>query len=54
MLSGETANGAFPQEAVRLMDRTCRQAEAVLDFDAAFGDLRSQVSQTTDVTWTWT
>ena len=43
MLSAETASGAFPLEAVRLMDRTCRQAEAVLDFQETFADLRSQV-----------
>ena len=30
MLSGETANGAFPKSAVEIMARTCAQAEAML------------------------
>merc|ERR1719424_2617384 len=30
MLSGETANGAFPRDAVAIMARTCQQAEANL------------------------
>jgi pyruvate kinase len=29
MLSGETANGAFPKAAVEIMARTCQQAEAM-------------------------
>ncbi|KAF0303993.1 Pyruvate kinase [Amphibalanus amphitrite] len=43
MLSAETASGAFPLETVRLMDKTCRQAEAVLDFEETLADIRSQV-----------
>jgi len=30
MLSGETANGAFPEAAVSIMRRTCEEAEQVL------------------------
>ncbi|XP_043247712.1 pyruvate kinase-like, partial [Amphibalanus amphitrite] len=43
MLSAETASGAFPLETVRLMDKTCRQAEAVLDFEETLADIHSQV-----------
>merc|ERR1719428_463490 len=31
MLSGETANGDFPEQAVRIMRRLCEEAEAVTD-----------------------
>ena len=36
MLSGETAGGKFPREAVSIMARTCLEAEAELDYGAAY------------------
>ncbi|GBG66873.1 hypothetical protein CBR_g72629 [Chara braunii] len=36
MLSGETAAGAYPEEAVKVMSRICREAEASLDYHAIF------------------
>jgi len=40
MLSGETANGAYPQEAVRTMGDTCCEAESVLDYNKVFLNIR--------------
>ena len=39
MLSAETSKGQYHQEAVRIMDRVCRQAEAALSYK----DLSEQV-----------
>merc|ERR1719498_2247517 len=36
MLSGETANGKFPEAAVATMRRICEQAESVIDYKEAF------------------
>lgn len=36
MLSGETAAGAFPVQAVQVMNKICREAEASLDHYALF------------------
>merc|ERR1719330_603296 len=36
MLSGETANGAFPAEAVAIMRNVCMKAEASLNYDSIF------------------
>jgi len=43
MLSGETAGGKFPKEAVSIMARTCVEAEEELDFDAAYGKVHAGV-----------
>jgi pyruvate kinase len=36
MLSGETANGKFPEAAVSTMRRICEQAESVIDYKSCF------------------
>jgi len=36
MLSGETANGDYPIEAVEIMGKVCRSTEAALDYSATF------------------
>merc|ERR1711920_433158 len=38
MLSGETANGKFPEAAVTCMRRICEQAEKVLDYNQLYAD----------------
>jgi pyruvate kinase len=45
MLSGETANGEYPNEAVRMMSNTCLEAESMCDFDAQYSTIRSRVLQ---------
>merc|ERR1719437_12759 len=36
MLSGETANGAFPENAVTIMRRVCEEAESGLNYGQLF------------------
>merc|ERR1719378_2045147 len=36
MLSGETANGKFPEESVAMLRHICEQAEGVLDYKALY------------------
>lgn len=36
MLSGETANGAFPSGCVKIMAQICREAELCADVEAQF------------------
>merc|ERR1712187_497679 len=40
MLSGETAAGKFPLNAVTIMRRICEEAEAVLDYSSLYLNLR--------------
>jgi len=40
MLSGETAGGKFPIQAVSIMRRICEEAEAVIDYDSLYLGLR--------------
>eukprot|EP01012_Entosiphon_sulcatum_P056607 TRINITY_DN802_c0_g1_i1.p1 TRINITY_DN802_c0_g1~~TRINITY_DN802_c0_g1_i1.p1 ORF type:complete len:556 (+),score=108.41 TRINITY_DN802_c0_g1_i1:62-1729(+) len=44
MLSGETAKGKYPQQAVRMMSVICQEAEAVIDYRHVYDQL---------VDWTW-
>lgn len=44
MLSGETANGAYPDLAVAVMSRICQEAEASLDYAAIFKEIMRSVS----------
>ena len=44
MLSGETAAGSFPVQAVQVMSKICREAEASLDYYALFKGIMKQAS----------
>jgi pyruvate kinase len=50
MLSGETAKGKWPNEAVEVMSKICREAEVAVDYDEIQGELMAQedVAQFTD------
>lgn len=41
MLSGETANGEYPQAAVKIMAETCVEAESAVDMDALYSAVRN-------------
>eukprot|EP00951_Prasinocladus_malaysianus_P049352 scaffold668774_cov61-Prasinocladus_malaysianus.AAC.1 len=45
MLSGETANGAFPANAVDTMARICRSAEIGVNYYQAFEFIRKFTSK---------
>ncbi|CEG43953.1 pyruvate kinase [Plasmopara halstedii] len=46
MLSGETANGDYPTEAVGMMARICVQAEGAIHYDNVYQSLRNAVLET--------
>ncbi|KAI8146837.1 pyruvate kinase [Fennellomyces sp. T-0311] len=52
MLSGETAKGNYPVEAVKTMHDICRLAEEVLCYPATFNELRSLTVLPTETTET--
>jgi pyruvate kinase len=43
MLSGETANGDYPTEAVKMMANVCVEAESLVDYDASYDSVRKQM-----------
>jgi pyruvate kinase len=43
MLSGETANGEYPGDAVRMMANTCVEAESIIGYDQADTSIRRSV-----------
>merc|ERR1712087_710140 len=47
MLSGETAGGKFPLNAVTIMRKICEEAEAVLDYPSLFEERRNAVLKMT-------
>lgn len=52
MLSGETAKGKYPKEAVAMMHETCLLAETAISYVSSFHDLRGLVSKPTSTTET--
>lgn len=52
MLSGETAKGNYPIEAVQTMHDICKLAESVLCYPAVFNELRSLTALPTETTET--
>jgi pyruvate kinase len=47
MLSGETANGEYPVEAVQMMGKICVQAEGAIQHDELYQALRNSVLENT-------
>merc|ERR1711972_26397 len=50
MLSGETANGKFPENAVSCMRKICEQAEMVLDYKTLYLQMRMKILDLGNVT----
>ena len=51
MLSAETAAGAFPVEAVEMMDRIARQTESYLWKSGAYGDNGQNIVSSSNTLW---
>ena len=43
MLSGETANGEFPSDAITYMGNTCIEAESIVNYNAQYSAIREAV-----------
>eukprot|EP01102_Stenamoeba_stenopodia_P009803 TRINITY_DN2902_c0_g1_i1.p1 TRINITY_DN2902_c0_g1~~TRINITY_DN2902_c0_g1_i1.p1 ORF type:complete len:524 (-),score=149.11 TRINITY_DN2902_c0_g1_i1:143-1714(-) len=47
MLSGETAKGIYPVEAVKMMHSICLEAEAAVHYNSFFSDIRNVITKPT-------
>jgi pyruvate kinase len=50
MLSGETAKGDYPIEAVQIMAEICRESESNIDYLATFNSLRANITANVSIT----
>jgi pyruvate kinase len=49
MLSGESANGDYPTEAVKMMANICVEAESLVDYDASYDAIRHKMMENNHV-----